>query len=102
MLNTTAGWVFEICVRWRRTLRLWHCGPLGKRSKNRDRVHATHIREFTSSRQSAAWMWRRTIPSVAVDAGSTDAVATILKVKKLADEIGGMKTLKSLIEALSE
>ncbi len=31
-----------------------------------------------------------------------DAVSTILKVKALAKEVGGMKTLKSLVEALSE
>jgi hypothetical protein len=31
-----------------------------------------------------------------------DAVATILKVKALANEVGGMKTLKALVEALSE
>jgi hypothetical protein len=32
----------------------------------------------------------------------SDALATILKVKSLAREVGGMKTLKSLVEALSE
>jgi hypothetical protein len=31
-----------------------------------------------------------------------DALATIMKVKKVAEEIGGMKTLKALVEALSE
>jgi hypothetical protein len=32
----------------------------------------------------------------------SDAVATILKVKSWANEVGGMKTLKALVEALSE
>jgi hypothetical protein len=31
-----------------------------------------------------------------------DAVTTIRKVKSLANEVGGMKTLKALVEALSE
>lgn len=43
----------------------------------------------------------RKAAKVGVAGGSTDALATILKVKKLADEIGGMKTLKAVIEALS-
>jgi hypothetical protein len=33
---------------------------------------------------------------------SGDALATIMKVKKVADEVGGMRTLKALIDALSE
>jgi hypothetical protein len=32
----------------------------------------------------------------------SDALATILKVKKLASEVGGLKTLKALVNALSE
>jgi hypothetical protein len=32
----------------------------------------------------------------------TDAVSTILKVKACAKEVGGMKTLKALVEALSD
>lgn len=34
--------------------------------------------------------------------GSTDPVATILKVKRWASEVGGMKKLKALVDALSE
>ena len=37
-----------------------------------------------------------------VSSSSDDALATILKVKSLAAEIGGMKRLKALVEALSE
>lgn len=34
--------------------------------------------------------------------GNTDPVATILKVKSWAAEVGGMKKLKALVDALSE
>jgi hypothetical protein len=34
--------------------------------------------------------------------GNSDPVATILKVKCLASEVGGMKKLKALVDALSE
>lgn len=39
--------------------------------------------------------------NVATTSGSTSAVKTILKVKALAVEVGGLATLKALIEALS-
>jgi len=38
----------------------------------------------------------------AVPAKTSDVVATILKVKHLASEVGGLKKLKSLVEALGE
>jgi hypothetical protein len=34
--------------------------------------------------------------------GNTDPIATILKVKRRADEVGGMKKFKALVDALSE
>ncbi len=34
--------------------------------------------------------------------GNSDPVATILKVKGLANEVGGMKKLKALVDAMSE
>lgn len=34
--------------------------------------------------------------------GNGDALSTILKVKSLASEVGGLRTLRSLVEALSE
>ena len=37
-----------------------------------------------------------------VATGNTDPVATILKVKRWAAEVGGLKKLKALVEALSE
>lgn len=37
-----------------------------------------------------------------VATGNTDPVATILKVKRWASEVGGMKKLKGLVDALSE
>jgi hypothetical protein len=34
--------------------------------------------------------------------GNGDAVSTILKVKSLANQVGGLKRLRALVEALSE
>src|SRR5690242_17556501 len=34
--------------------------------------------------------------------GNSDPVATILKVKRLSNEVGGMKKLKALVDVLSE
>ena len=34
--------------------------------------------------------------------GSADALSTILKIKSLANEVGGLKRLRALVEALSE
>ncbi|MCE9533184.1 MAG: hypothetical protein K8T89_18970 [Planctomycetes bacterium] len=42
-----------------------------------------------------------TIVKVSTPSGSGDAVRTIIKVKDLAIEVGGMKTLKALVDALS-
>jgi hypothetical protein len=39
---------------------------------------------------------------VAAPAAHSDALSTILKVKKLADDLGGLKKLRALVEALSE
>lgn len=39
---------------------------------------------------------------VATAGGSTDTVKTIVKVKALASELGGLHVLKSLVDALSE
>jgi hypothetical protein len=40
--------------------------------------------------------------SVSAPSGTSDPLSTILKVKKLAVEVGGLKKLKALVEALSE
>lgn len=47
---------------------------------------------------------QRTVTRVAESTHGTrvDAVTTIRRVKSLADEVGGMKTLKALVEVLSE
>jgi hypothetical protein len=47
---------------------------------------------------------QRTVTKVAESTHATrsDAVSTILKVKSWANEVGGMKSLKALVEALSE
>ena len=42
------------------------------------------------------------VANVAAPTGNGDVVSTILKVKHLAAEVGGMKKLKALVEALSE
>ena len=34
--------------------------------------------------------------------GNADALSTILKIKSLANEVGGMKKLRALVEALSD
>jgi hypothetical protein len=34
--------------------------------------------------------------------GSTDALSTIMKIKSLANQVGGLKKLKALVDALSE
>ena len=38
----------------------------------------------------------------ATGTGSADALSTILKVKAVANEVGGLKKLKALVDALSE
>ena len=47
---------------------------------------------------------RKVVAKVAesTGSGSTDALSTILKVKSWANEVGGMKKLRALVEALSE
>src|SRR5437879_1931192 len=42
------------------------------------------------------------IAKVAATTGSGDALAIILKIKDLANQVGGLKKLKALIDALSE
>jgi hypothetical protein len=45
---------------------------------------------------------RQMVAKVAATTGNTDPVATILKVKDWANQVGGMKKLKALVDALSE
>jgi hypothetical protein len=45
---------------------------------------------------------RQMVEKVATTTGNSDAVKTILKVKGWANEVGGMKKLKALVDALSE
>ena len=52
-------------------------------------------------RQSRGKKARQMVTNVAAT-GNTDPVATILKVKRWGAEVGGMKKLKSLVDALSE
>jgi hypothetical protein len=55
------------------------------------------IKGFRGRRRRA----RRMVAQVAAT-GISDPVATILKVKRWADELGGLKKLKALVDALSE
>ncbi len=45
---------------------------------------------------------QQVVATVAATTGNHDAVKTILKVKSWANEVGGMKKLKALVDALSE
>lgn len=47
---------------------------------------------------------RRMVAKVAASTGtgSADALSTVLRVKTLANEVGGMKKLRALVEVLSE
>lgn len=42
------------------------------------------------------------VAKVAATTGTSDALATILKIKELANQVGGLKKLKAIIDALSE
>ncbi len=55
-------------------------------------------------RQSRRRKARKMVAKVAASTGtgSADALSTILKVKSCANEVGGMKRLRALVEALSE
>ena len=45
---------------------------------------------------------QQTVAKVAAATGGVDALSTILKVKSVAVQVGGLKKLKALVEALSE
>jgi len=45
---------------------------------------------------------RRNVGKVAETTSNADILAIILKVKKLASEVGGLRKLKGLVEALSQ
>jgi len=57
-----------------------------------------HIHGRTARKRKA----QKVVAKVAGTTGQVDALATILKIKKVASEVGGMKTLKALVDALSE
>lgn len=59
------------------------------------------VKGNVAGRKSRRKKATRNAVRVAAASGNSDAVATILKVKKLADEVGGLRTLRSLVEALS-
>jgi histidyl-tRNA synthetase len=61
-----------------------------------------YIKGKVQGRKSRRKKASKLVAKVAVTTGSADALATILKVKHLASEVGGYKKLKALVEALSE
>lgn len=60
------------------------------------------VKGKVAGRKSRRRKVQRNAVKVAVASGNSDAVATILKVKKLAVEVGGLRALRSLVEALSD
>ena len=57
-----------------------------------------HLKGRKGRKQKA----EKIVAKVAATTGSGDALTTVLQVKRLAAEVGGMKKLKALVEALSE
>jgi hypothetical protein len=60
-----------------------------------------YVKGKMKGRQARHKKGRQMVASVAAT-GDSDPVKTILKVKSLANEVGGMKKLKALVDALSE
>jgi hypothetical protein len=60
-----------------------------------------YVKGNMKGRQARHKKGRQMIANVAAT-GNADPVATILKVKGWANEVGGMKKLKALVDALSE
>jgi hypothetical protein len=45
---------------------------------------------------------QKIVANVARTTGSADALSTVLKVKALSEQVGGMKKLKALVDAMTE
>jgi len=60
------------------------------------------VKGYMKGRKGRRKKIRQMVATVAVTTGDGDAVKTILKVKGWANEIGGLKKLKELVDALSE
>ena len=45
---------------------------------------------------------QKIVANVAQTTGNADALSTVLKVKSLAEQVGGMKKLKALIDAITQ
>jgi hypothetical protein len=58
------------------------------------------VKGQTQGEQTRRRRVHRSAANVARASGSADAVKTILKVKSLASEVGGLDNLKALVEAL--
>ena len=61
-----------------------------------------YIKGKISGRKGRKKKAQKAVAKVAQVTGGADALATILKVKSLANTLGGMKKLKALIDALTE
>jgi hypothetical protein len=60
------------------------------------------VKGYLKGRKGRHKKARQMVEKVAVTTGNGDAVKTILKIKSWASEVGGMKKLKALVDALSE
>src|SRR3989442_15741559 len=58
------------------------------------------IKGKVSGRRGRRRRLTKAVANVAITTGKVDALATILKVKALANEVGGLKKLKAIVEAL--
>lgn len=59
------------------------------------------VKGHMRGRKKKARMMVSTV-ATATHATRSDALSTVLKIKKLAEEVGGLRTLKALVDALSE
>jgi hypothetical protein len=60
------------------------------------------VKGYLKGRKGRRRKARQMVAKVAVTTGDGDAVKTILKIKGWGNEVGGLKKLKELVDALSE
>jgi hypothetical protein len=60
------------------------------------------VKGYMRGRKGRRKKAQQMVAKVAVTTGDGDAVKTILKIKGWANEVGGLKRLKSLVDALAE
>ena len=65
-------------------------------------THVYYVKGRLRGRKGRRRQMRQMADKVAATTGNTDALATVLRVKRLASEVGGMKKLKALVDAMTE